>query len=149
MSSFTLRSENGPLTEIITEVKILPPTNLKEGMVVKAIWDTSATTSSITTAVVQELGLVSFGTSRVKTANGIALQNKYSLDIGLPSLTLVQNLLVSEIDELGMGCDALIGMDVINLCDFSITNHRGITCMSFRIPSRHEIDYVKNPNFVF
>jgi hypothetical protein len=116
-------------------------------MVVKAIWDTAATTSSITTAVVQELGLVSFGTSRVKTANGTALQNKYRLDIGLPSLTLVQNLLVSEIDELGMECGALIGMDVISLCDFSITNFRGITCMSFRIPSQHEIDCVKKPNY--
>jgi len=41
----------------------------------------------------------------------------------------------------------LIGMDVITLGDFSITNHNGITCMSFRVPSSHEIDYVKNPNY--
>ena len=38
-------------------------------------------------------------------------------------------------------------MDVITLGDFSITNHKGITCMSFRIPSSHEIDYVKNLNY--
>lgn len=33
-------------------------------------------------------------------------------------------------------------MDVINLGDFSITNFAGNSCMSFRTPSLHEIDYV-------
>ncbi len=35
-------------------------------------------------------------------------------------------------------------MDIIALGDFSITNHEGVTCMSFRYPSCHELDYVKN-----
>ncbi|MBI3139488.1 MAG: SEC-C domain-containing protein [Sphingobacteriales bacterium] len=38
-------------------------------------------------------------------------------------------------------------MDIITLGDFSITNHNGDTCMSFRLPSSHEIDYVKNLNY--
>lgn len=50
----------------------------------------------------------------------------------------------TEVSALSGGCDALIGMDVITLGDFSITNHKGITCMSFRCPSSHEIDYVTN-----
>ncbi|MCY7409416.1 MAG: SEC-C domain-containing protein [Chitinophagales bacterium] len=35
-------------------------------------------------------------------------------------------------------------MDIIAMGDFSITNLDGNTCMSFRMPSLHEIDYVKN-----
>ena len=37
-------------------------------------------------------------------------------------------------------------MDVISQGDFSITNYNGNTCMSFRKPSMHEIDFCKNPN---
>ena len=37
-------------------------------------------------------------------------------------------------------------MDIINQGDFSITNKDGITCMSFRVPSMHEIDFCRNPN---
>ncbi len=50
-------------------------------------------------------------------------------------------------DGINPNCEALIGMDVITLGDFSITNHNGSTCMSFRVPSGHEIDYVKNLNY--
>lgn len=35
-------------------------------------------------------------------------------------------------------------MDIITLGDFSITNYNGVTCMSFGLPSKHEIDYVKD-----
>lgn len=35
-------------------------------------------------------------------------------------------------------------MDIIGIGDFSITNFNQKTCMSFRIPSLHEIDYVNN-----
>jgi hypothetical protein len=50
-------------------------------------------------------------------------------------------------DALAGGIEALIGMDIITLGDFSITNHKGVTCMSFRIPSGHEIDYVVNSTY--
>jgi hypothetical protein len=60
---------------------------------------------------------------------------------------MILGIIVSEVDGLSGGNNALIGMDVITLGDFSITNHKGNTCMSFRVPSGHEIDYVKNLNY--
>jgi hypothetical protein len=39
-------------------------------------------------------------------------------------------------------------MDIIGLGDFSITNFEGRMCMSFRFPSKHEIDYCKNPKLI-
>jgi len=37
--------------------------------------------------------------------------------------------------------DVLIGMDVINLCDFAITHHSGKTKFSFQIPSCSDFDF--------
>jgi hypothetical protein len=41
------------------------------------------------------------------------------------------------------GCDMLIGMDVINLGDFAVTNYNGRTMFSFRMPSADRIDFVR------
>ena len=41
------------------------------------------------------------------------------------------------------GCDLLIGMDIINLGDFAITNKDGVTMLSFIMPSLNHIDFVK------
>lgn len=103
--------------------------------------------SAITKNVATKLGLVPTGMAQVHTANGVATQNTYTIDIKLPNAVTILGIIATEIDALSTGCDALIGMDVITLGDFSITNHNGVTCMSFRVPSGHEIDYVKNPTY--
>ena len=144
MPSFTVKARNGLLRVLITEVRIHISNNPKNCKI-SAIWDTGASGSAITTKVVKELGLVPTGMANVTTANGEVIQNTYTLDIGLPNEVLIQGIIATEVSALASGCDALIGMDVITLGDFSITNHNGLTCMSFRVPSAHEIDYVKNP----
>lgn len=95
----------------------------------------------------KDLGLVPTGMAQVSTANGLATQNTYTIDVRLPNDVTILGIIATEIDALSGGCDALIGMDVITLGDFSITNHNGVTCMSYRVPSGHEIDYVKNPTY--
>jgi predicted aspartyl protease len=123
----------------------VPNTNQKHS--INGIWDTGATGTTITNAVVNKLGLKPTGAVQVNTANGTALQNTYTIDVSLPNNVLIQGITCTEVSGLVGGCDALIGMDIITLGDFSITNHNGMTCMSFRVPSSHEIDYVKNPTF--
>ena len=44
------------------------------------------------------------------------------------------------------GIDCLLGMDIISLGDFSITNFEGKTWLSFRIPSQHKVDFVEKVN---
>lgn len=147
-AAFTIKSKAGLLNVLITDVNIHIPnsTLMSEALPIKAIWDTGATGSAITKKVANLLGLTPTGMTQVNTANGIAIQNTYTIDIGLPNRVLVKGIIATEVDALAGGCDALIGMDVINFGDFSVTNHNGVTCMSFRIPSSHEIDYVKNIN---
>jgi hypothetical protein len=46
----------------------------------------------------------------------------------------------NKIDNFGM----LIGMDIVSMGDYSITNFEGKTVMSFRVPSLHKICYVED-----
>jgi hypothetical protein len=148
MPALTLKSGGGILRQLVTDCNIhIPPGTHTKPCSIKAIWDTGATGSAITTIVVKQLGLIPTGKVQLGTANGIITQNTYTIDIGLPGNVLIQSVIASEVSALISGCDALIGMDIITLGDLSITNHKGVTCMSFRLPSAHEIDYVKNPNY--
>lgn len=147
MPSLTIKSSTGILRVLITDAFIHVPGNYAKTHSLKAIWDTGASGCAITTNVVNALGLIPTGKATVNTANGPALQNTYTVDIGFPNKAVIQGIIATEVTSLASGVDALIGMDVITLGDFSITNHGGKTCMSFRIPSVHEIDYVANPSY--
>lgn len=143
--AFTVKI-NGIARILQTEVDLLIP-NSQHGTRVPAIWDTGATGSVITKKVSQALNLIPTGLAQVNTANGQVIQNTFTIDVGLPNGVIIQGITVTEADGLSGGCEALIGMDIISLGDFSITNHNGKTCMSFRVPSGHEIDYVSNPTY--
>ena len=144
MHAFTAKSNNGLANELSSPISILIP-NTSNLFKTNAIWDTGATASVITSNIVASLGLIATGMSVVHTANGTAKQSTYIVDIQLPNNVLIKDVTVTEVPILNGRCDVLIGMDVINIGDFSVTNHNNITCMSFRLPSSHEIDYTINP----
>lgn len=106
-----------------------------------ALWDTGATRSVISPAVVSALGLVPVGAVEVSHAGGLSTSPQYIVNFGLPNSVTVVGVLVTEFPGLG-GFDAIIGMDIISIGDFSVTHVDGKTCMSFRTPSLREIDYV-------
>src|SRR5438067_262118 len=128
LMAFTIRA-NGLLRVLKTQIEV-STINLPNVTMIEAIWDTGATGSTITTKVVQALGLVPIGMTQVNTANGIATQNTYLVNIKLPNGLGIRDVTVMECAALSSGCDALIGMDIINLGDLSITNHQGKTVMS-------------------
>lgn len=144
--SFTTKWPVGLVNVLVNQVEIIVP-NTTTAIKVNAIWDTGASATAITQNVVDKLGLQPTGVTNVSTANGTALQNTYIVDVGLPNKVKVGDLTVTAAAAFSGGCDVLIGMDVIGLGDFSVTNHNGSTCMSFRIPSCHEIDYARNQNY--
>ena len=145
-TAFTIKSNSGILNQLTTLVDVVVP-NTKNAFQVKAIWDTGATASVITENVVKALGLIPTGMSHVNTTNGIAVQSTYIIDIVLPHGLRITDVTVTGATALSGGCEVLIGMDIITLGDLSVTHYKGCTCMSFRIPSMHEIDYVKSLNF--
>jgi hypothetical protein len=65
------------------------------------------------------------------------------LDIILPDKTTISNLTVVEIDSTG-AYDVIIGMNIIGLGDFALSNDHGKTLFSFRLPAGNRpIDFTK------
>jgi len=107
----------------------------------KGIWDTGATGVVVTQAVVDDLGLQPVGMTQSHTANGTTTVPVYYVSLGLPNTLLLD---VEATCQNVVSCDVLIGMEVINQGDFSVTNVGGKTILTFRIPSCETIDYVKD-----
>lgn len=147
-AAFTMKSSGGRLNVLMTTVEVIIP-NSTQSVNISAIWDTGASATAITKKVVDDLGLVPTGVTNVHTAAGEVIQNTYIINVGLPNGVVIQGIIATEVPALSGGCDALIGMDIIGFGDFSVTNFGNTTCMSFRIPSLHEIDYAKNPLLTF
>lgn len=150
MPSFTLREEKGRLSALVTQVLIAQAYDPKDGkdipavgehMKLMALWDTGATGSVVTERVVQQCGLKPTGVQEVHTANGSVIRNTYMVNFVLPSNVIVPNINVTD-GTLHGGIDALIGMDIITLGDFSISG-KGKTVFSFRVPSQVETDFVQ------
>ena len=107
----------------------------------KAIWDTGAMRSSISTAVVEKLGISPLGFARVFHADGESMQQVYVVNVLLPNNMEVKTVTVTEAKMTDI--DVLIGMDIISICDFALTSSGGKTKFSFQIPSSVDIDFTK------
>jgi hypothetical protein len=123
--------------DITTKILIASEKNISREFT--AIWDTGAQGSVITKKVAKILELTHIGWTTVRGVTGEARAKIYFVDFILPSKIQIQTE-VTSCDDLG-NSDALIGMDIITLGDFSISNHRRKTVFSFRIPSFHKIDF--------
>ena len=106
-----------------------------------AIWDTGAMRSTISTQIANELKLIPLGQTRVCHADGESICNYYVVNLLLPNKIEIKMLMVN--DGKLTDTDMLIGMDVISLCDFTITNPGAETKFSFQIPSAFDIDFEK------
>ena len=128
---------------IFSPVTIISPEDSNKKMEITGIWDTGATGTVITQKVIDTLGLKPTGVATVSTASQSNIQvNTFIINMFLKSQVNINAINVT-VGQIADGIDCLIGMDIINLGDFSITNKDGVTCMSFRIPSLEEVDYVK------
>ena len=89
----------------------------------------------------QILELPPEGTTEVFHVRGSEFVPIYFVNLGLPNRVEVVGVRVTQ--GVLKSCDVLIGMDIINMGDFAVTNHNGITMLSFQIPSMDHIDFVK------
>ncbi len=103
-----------------------------------AVWDTGASASAISQKVVDALGLIPTGRGFSNTAAGKVEVLTYSVNILLPSNVGFSSIQVSCNNMIP---DILIGMDIISLGDFAVTNKDGKTVFSFQTPSTHVYDF--------
>jgi Uncharacterized protein conserved in bacteria len=148
-SAFTLRS-NGRIREIHTDVQISEAISIaglanNDSRLIssKALWDTGATNSSITASLAKKMGLKPVSFAKVHHAQGVNVVPVYLVNLYLNKQVAIEAMKVSEIADTVGKFDVLIGMDIITLGDFAVTNVDGKTCVSFRIPSIETIDYIQ------
>ena len=146
--AFTLRF-NGRTDRLITDIAVtaaFDPERQPEPsqqITTRALWDTGASRSVIAQSVVTRLGLPSVGQTKVFHGGGLSESvPTYLVNYVLPNKVTVVGLLVTEFDQKQDGFDVIVGMDVINAGDFAVTHVDGKSCMSFRMPSCREVDYV-------
>jgi len=79
--------------------------------------------------------------AQVHGVHGVGTTETYLVNIELPDKVVFTALRVTrgEIRD----ADILIGMDIINKGDFSVTNCDGHSQFSYRTPSIEHIDYVE------
>lgn len=148
IAAFTTKA-NGLLNVLKSEVSVFQPVPGQDSKIEKfiAIWDTGATSSVIPPKVVANLGLIPSGKTNLHGVTGIKDNaDTYLISIILPMQVRVDGVRVAEVPQLTGDADILIGMDIITIGDFSITNIDKKTVFSFRIPSIKTVDYVEEIN---
>lgn len=150
--AFTLKSSNGVFREIITDVGVsvpfITPKHTESDKIYRtqSLWDTGATNSAITKETADAIGLLPSGKTDVHHATGITTVNVYLINIYLPNNIVIPNVRVSECANTAGIFGIILGMDIITIGDFSITNVNSLSTFSFRIPSMKTIDYVEEHN---
>lgn len=146
--ALTVRA-NGLLREIRTEVRVRGSAILGQFPLFDtvAIWDTGATNTAISDTLARQMELTPIDKVAVTGVHGTHQRDVFMIDIVLPNHVGFRGWHVTSgdlQDPLGL----LIGMDIITLGDFAITNVDGNTVCSFRTPSvGPEIDYVADIEF--
>lgn len=120
---------------LVNDVLVFPYSSTPPASVTKfkAIWDTGATKSVVSPKLVTQLSLIPSGMTVMRGVHGQKTVSTYFISIVLPNKVTVNSVRVAE-GDLG-NCDVLLGMDIIKLGDFSISNLNGRTAWTFRMPS--------------
>jgi len=138
---------SGIADSIITPVKIEDPVS-SSVIDTSGIWDTGATNSVITKTTAKALGLKAVSYTKVRGVGGEMDSPVYRVRITLNNQDISLIALVTECEELSVDSriGMLIGMNIITMGDFSVSNYGGRTVMTFRVPSLQRIDYVDEIN---
>ncbi|GMO58146.1 MAG: hypothetical protein Ta2A_03500 [Treponemataceae bacterium] len=124
---------------VVVESALAPTRKIE----ITALWDTGASLSCIRPEIVKELNLSAVSMISISTPTDEHKESSvYLVNLHLPSSVSVMNIRVAE--GVMRGCDMLIGMDVISLGDFVVSNYQGKTAFSFRVPSMAEFDFQKH-----
>jgi hypothetical protein len=87
--AFTMKAQ-GVVDAIVSDVQVLPgfdpaqpPNPIPPATAVKALWDTGASKSVLSTVLIQQMGLAAVGTGEVHHGDGKSTRNTYMVNFGI------------------------------------------------------------------
>jgi predicted aspartyl protease len=121
---------------LLSEVEVCSENALIDDASTKtlAVWDTGATVSFISRQIATQLSLAPSDFEPVIGMNGEQMGGLVYLSMKLPNGLIIPDKRVLVCD-LPSSVNVLIGMDIIQIGDFHISNGEGKTVFSFVIPS--------------
>lgn len=146
--AFTIK-EDAILREIIVDCHVSLPyhpvhskgTPPPKVFKVKALLDTGATNCCINQTIIDLLGLKPHDKAEVHHGGGVTTEDVFNINIILPNDLVIPFRNVTKCKLTTGKFDLIIGMDLLTLGDFAITNANNKTIVSFKIPSTHSIDF--------
>ena len=131
--SLTIYAVNRP-DQLVSDVQVScsPDPNSRK-IKVTGIWDTGATSTSVTKNVARRCGLEQVGTTLVTTASTTEPIEAptYYVNVTLPNGVVFANVLVHAIGNLNDEAGMLIGMDIIGEGDFAGGESQGRATLKF------------------
>jgi len=125
--------------EIITFVNLFSVSSPDKGIRIKAVWDTGATNTVVAPDIANQLKLSQIDTAKIVGVNSESDEGVVApvalVHISLPNNILLRYKRVSIAKKIAGGVEMLIGMDIITLGDFLISNANQETSFSFVMPS--------------
>jgi len=138
--AFTTRS-GSYAHQLRSEIIVVESNQESNHSKVIGIWDTGATGSVISRRLAQKLNLFPIGKTYTRGVHGIAQVDQYLVNVVLPNKVIIEGVAVTESEHFE-DFDVLIGMDLILMGDFTISNFNQKTTFSFAVPSMGEIDLI-------
>ncbi|MCL1837554.1 MAG: retroviral-like aspartic protease family protein [Treponema sp.] len=144
-AAFTFRVPDNHRYSIVIDIEILVPVpiqgypqNQKIPITTKALIDTGASRSAISSAFVQAAKLFSYEKCTIRMAKGEYISPVYTVDIMFPHKMLTEKIKAAEFSG-KHEFDFIVGMDILRMVDMAITNAGGVTVLSLRSPpgSKH------------
>jgi hypothetical protein len=127
---------------LIGEFAVSLPHQTSHTLELSGLWDTGATGSAIKDKIAKAIDAHPIGRVIVQGVHGPQACNQYLINLYLPNGICIQSMPATELFD-NAPFDALIGMNVIALGDFSTNTIGGKTSFTFRIPSCQKQDFVK------
>jgi hypothetical protein len=148
--AFTVSSTGGRFRELMSAVKVSISAEIAgifkipiSFVDVMALWDTGATSTSISKRLAARLQLPPLSRQKIICAGQPYESCIYKIDLLLPNMVGFRGVMVTEFEDSNK-FDVLVGMDIITMGDFSVTNAEERTVWSFRLPpSDKHIDFVE------
>jgi len=117
----------------MTEAEVFNAMQYQNIIKARALWDTGAMLSAVTPEIEKKLNLVSTNRIKVNGIGNYSIADVVMVSIRLPNLVELKNARILVLN-LVKDVDMLIGMDIIRLGDFSISNGAGETLFTFAMP---------------